>query len=100
MRDPATGKFERVAIDTDDPRVAEAQIDAAMKSGNAVWIYTKDPNVHALTELMNRAIDKPARQTKVMGMSDGPVMIKWQDEIDKRIAEGRQRAALSQKANK
>jgi len=91
MRDPATSKL--VATDTDDPRVAEAQIDAAMKSGNAVWIYTKDPNVRAITELLDRAIDKPAQQTRLTGMDDGPVLIKWQDEIDKRIAEGRQRAA-------
>jgi hypothetical protein len=30
-------------------------------SGNASWIYTKDPSVQAFTDLMNRALDKPGR---------------------------------------
>ena len=51
MRDPKTSKFERVAKDATDPKVAEAQIDAALASGNSVWIYTKDPSVQAFTEL-------------------------------------------------
>lgn len=55
LRDPKTGKFERV---TD-----EAGIDEALKSdGQAVWIYTKDPSVQAWTDLANRALDKPAEQ--------------------------------------
>ena len=43
MRDPKTGKFERL---TD-----VKQIDKALKSKNACWIYTKDPNVQAFTDL-------------------------------------------------
>ena len=43
MRDPKTGKFERL---TD-----AKQIDKALKSKNACWIYTKDPNVQAFTDL-------------------------------------------------
>jgi len=53
MRDTKTGRFERVTGDVD-------QIDEAIKSKNAYWIYTKDPNVQAFTDLMNRALDKPA----------------------------------------
>lgn len=79
MRDPKTGKFERVAKDTNDPRVAEAQIDAAIASGNAVWMYTKDPSVQAFSDLLNRALDKPAEQVKVTGENGGPVVFKWQD---------------------
>lgn len=62
MRDPKTGKFERVATTADDPAVAAAQIDAALATGNAFWIYTKDPSVQAFTDLMNRALDKPKEQ--------------------------------------
>src|SRR5215813_12526575 len=47
MRDPKTGKFERVTGDA-------KQIDKALKSKNAFWIYTKDPNVQAFTDLLNR----------------------------------------------
>src|SRR5262249_6426886 len=65
MRDPKTGKFERIAKDVDDPKVAEAQIDAALASNNAVWIYTKDPSVQAFTDLMNRALDKPTEQIQL-----------------------------------
>lgn len=72
VRDPKTGQFERI---TGSPE----QIDAALKTGNAVWIYTKDPSVQAFTDLMNRALDKPAEQMKVTGADDGPIIFKWQD---------------------
>src|SRR5215831_18818941 len=67
MRDPKTGKFERIAKDVDDPKVAEAQIDAALASNNAVWMYTKDPSIQAFTDLMNRALDKPIEQIQLSG---------------------------------
>jgi hypothetical protein len=41
MRDPQTGKFERVATDAEDSEVAAAQIDAALRTGHAFWIFTK-----------------------------------------------------------
>ena len=81
MRDPKTGKLERITGDA-------KQIDKAIKSKNACWIYTKDPNVQAFTDLMNRAIDKPAEHVQVEGA--GSITIRWQtdDEEPKRI-EGR-----------
>src|SRR5215510_215062 len=75
MRDPKTGKFERVAVDSRDPKVAEAQIDAALKSGNACWIYTKDPSVQAFTDLMNRALDKPVEAVQMQ--HSGEVRMRW-----------------------
>ena len=65
-RDPKTGKFERVTGDAE-------QIDKALKTDNACWIYTKDPNVQAFTDLMNRAIDKPMEQVQVSGADGGPL---------------------------
>lgn len=57
LRDPATGKFERVKD--------EAGIDAALKNeGEAVWIYTKDPSTAAYTDVMNRTLDKPKEQVQ------------------------------------
>jgi hypothetical protein len=74
MRDPKTGKFERITGDA-------KQIDKALKSKNAFWIYTKDPNVQAFTDLLNRAIDKPAEHIQVAG--EGSITIRWQkDEHD------------------
>ena len=69
MRDPKTGKFERVTGDA-------KQIEKALKSKNACWIYTKDPNVQAYTDLLNRAIDKPAEHVEIAG--EGSITIKWQ----------------------
>src|SRR5215475_7779730 len=70
MRDPKTGKFERITGDA-------KQIDEALKTDNAFWIYTKDPSVQAFTDLLNRAIDKPAEHVQVAG--DGsPIVIHWQ----------------------
>src|SRR5215471_9577025 len=74
MRDPKTGKFERI---TD-----VQEMDKALKTGNAVWIYTKDPNVQAFTDLLNRALDKPAEHIEI-GADRGPITIRWQrpDEV-------------------
>jgi hypothetical protein len=60
MRDPKTGNFERITGDA-------KQIDKALKSKNAFWIYTKGPNVQAFTDLLNRAIDKPAEHVEIAG---------------------------------
>ena len=75
MRDPKTGKFERVAKEATDPKVAEAQIDAALASGKSVWIYTKDPSVQVFTDLMNRALDKPTEQVQLQ--EQGAIEIRW-----------------------
>jgi hypothetical protein len=71
MRDPKTGKFERVTGGVE-------QIDEALKSNNVCWIYTKDPSVQAFTDLLNRALDKPAEQVQVAGADGGPIVIHWQ----------------------
>ena len=74
MRDPKTGKFERVTGDA-------KQIDKALKTKTAFWIYTKDPNVQAFTDLLNRCIDKPAEHVRVTG-DGGPLIIRWQRDDD------------------
>src|SRR5262249_33754103 len=83
MRDPKTGKFERITGDA-------KQIDKALKTTNAIWIYTKDPNVQAFTDLLNRALDKPAEHVSITGADDGPLVIRWQrpdDDAPKPIEE-------------
>jgi hypothetical protein len=78
-RDPSTGKFERIAGRGESPELEQAQIDTALKTGSAFWIYTKDPSMQAFTDLMNRALDKPAEQIKHTGDDSGPIIIKWRE---------------------
>ena len=80
MRDPKTGKFERITGDA-------AQIDKALKSKNACWIYTKDPNVQAFTDLLNRALDRPAEHVQIAG--EGSITIKWQTGEEPKLVEGK-----------
>ena len=70
MRDPKPGKFERITGDA-------KQVDKALKTKNAVWIYTKDPNITAFSDLLNRAFGKPTEQIQLSG-ADGPLVIRWQ----------------------
>lgn len=79
LRDPKTGKFERVKD--------EAGIDTALKSeGEAMWIYTKDPSTQAFTDLMNRTLDKPAETVNATVTVEA-------SELLARLDAGRQRAA-------
>ena len=64
------GKFVQIT----DP----VQIEVVLNSGEQdkyFYIHTKDPSVQAFTDLMNRALDKPAEQVKVTGAEDGPVEV-------------------------
>jgi len=56
------------------------QIDAACAVGaSAFQIFTQAPNVQAFSDLLNRALDKPAEQVKVTGDDGGPVefVFRW-----------------------
>ena len=76
LRDPVNGQFKRIT----DPDEIEAALNAEEAAeGKTFWIFTKDPNVQAFTDLLNRALDKPAEQLKVSGSDGGPVVFKWQD---------------------
>lgn len=73
-RDKA-GKFTKIEH--------EAEVDRLLAEGKEdedYWIFAKDPSVQAFTDLMNRALDKPAQQVKVTGPDDGPVVhvFRWQ----------------------
>src|SRR5215470_9265844 len=74
LRDPSTGQFKRIT----DPDEIEAALNAPNASeGSTYWIFSKDPNVQAFTDLLNRALDKPTDQVHVTG--DGsPSASCWQ----------------------
>lgn len=68
-RDKKTGKFIRVG---------EAMAKA--KQGDTeetIEVWEKDPSVQAFTDLMNRAIDKPAEQLQEV-QHTGSLTLKWQ----------------------
>lgn len=68
-RNKKTGKFERVKA-----------IEDVDQDENTIEVWEKDPSTQAFTDLMNRALDKPADQLKVTGADDGPVehIFRWQ----------------------
>jgi len=70
-----TGKFNKIEN--------AAEVDRLLSEGEEdrdYWIFTKDPSVQAFTDLMNRALDKPAEQVKVTGEEGGPIehVFRWQ----------------------
>src|SRR5262249_53234109 len=76
--------------DANDPQAARAQIDAALASGNAAFIYTKDPNVSAFTDLMNRALDKPVEPVQLSGGNE-PILLTIAERLNQARDRHRQR---------
>jgi hypothetical protein len=71
MRD-ATGKFTQL---TNPQQIADALNSG--DEGKYYWTFTKDPSVQAFTDLMNRALDKPAEQVQQLEHS-GTIAFRWQ----------------------
>lgn len=69
-RDRKSGKFIRVT---------EAMAKAKQGDGKeeTIEVWEKDPSVQAFTDLMNRAIDKPAEQVQQLDVQ-GTFILTWQ----------------------
>lgn len=68
-REKKTGKFIRVT---------EAMAKAKQgDSEEIIEVWEKDPSVQAFTDLMNRAIDKPAEQEQSVAVS-GTLRLTWE----------------------
>lgn len=70
-RHKTTGKFAKLT----------EELMAAIASGEnpeyeAIEVWSKDPSVQAFTDLMNRAIDKPAEQPQAVQHS-GTLVVQW-----------------------
>ena len=72
LRDPRTKEFVQVT----EPSTIQAALNKGEKD-SYYWIRTKDPNVQAFTDLMNRALGKPIDSIEVAGKSGGPIKVKW-----------------------
>ena len=69
-RDKRSGKFIRVT---------EAMARVQIGVDETIEVWEKDPSVQAFTDLLNRALDKPAEQFKVTGAEGGPLLVQWAD---------------------
>lgn len=71
VRDKTTGKFLRVRKHSAEKLNPQEEV---------IEVWEKDPSVQAFTDLMNRALDKPAEQVKLTGDDGGPVehVFRWQ----------------------
>ena len=74
-RNAKSGKFDRVT-----PAMLEAWEKDPDAMPAMIEVWDKDPSIQAFTDLMNRALDKPAEQVKVTGADDGPIehVFRWQ----------------------
>ncbi len=68
------GKFEKVSPEQLDEMLA-GQDDGSI----VLEVWHKDPSVQAFTDLLNRALDKPADHVEVTGADGGPLVVQWKD---------------------
>lgn len=66
LRDPKTGKFERL---TEPAQIAAALNADGAEEGSSYYIWAKDPSVQAFTDLLNRALDKPKEQEQDLNVN-------------------------------
>lgn len=62
LRDETTGQWIRLT----EPEQIEAALNSpGAEQGKTFWIHTKDPDVAAATDILNRAIGKPVEEVQV-----------------------------------
>lgn len=72
-RRKAGGKFEKVS-----PEMLETMLAGQDDETVVLEVWDKDPSVQAFTDLLNRALDKPADHVEVTGSEGGPLVIRWE----------------------
>jgi hypothetical protein len=81
VREKKSGKFIKRITDPEQEIVLDDEREIAE-------IWAKDPSVQAFTDLMNRALDKPAEQEQTLNLKM-PAM----EAVLARLAQGRERVA-------
>jgi hypothetical protein len=74
-RDKKSGKFIRVTETMAKARLSQPDAE----QDDIIEVWEKDPSVHAFTDLMNRALDKPKEQEQAIDLQT-KVTIRWLDE--------------------
>lgn len=64
LRDPETGQWVRL---TEQEQIEAALNAEGAEEGKTFWIHTKDPDVQAAADLLNRAIGKPIEEVSLEG---------------------------------
>lgn len=62
LRDPENGQWVRL---TSQEQIEEALNAPGAEEGKTFWIHTKDPDVQAASDLLNRAIGKPVEEVDI-----------------------------------
>jgi hypothetical protein len=78
-RDPKTGKFMPVTEKSQVP--------------NAIEVWSHPPSTQAFTDLMNRALDKPAEQVQEIKLTGEVTVIERLQAARKRLADAKGRAS-------
>ncbi len=66
LRDPESGQWRRLT-DPDEIQAALNHPNAA--HGSTYFIHTKDPDVPAITDILNRCMDKPKEQEQTVDVN-------------------------------
>ena len=89
-RDKKGGKFTKVTAEDAEDVFAREELSAA-DGGVYIEVWEKEPSVQAFTDLMNRAIDKPAETINAA--------VTVSTKIEDRIKAGRDRLAKVKRGN-
>ena len=72
LRDPKTGRFERL---TDVEQIQAALNADGAEEGSSYYVWTKDPSVQSFTDLLNRTLDKPKEQEQEIKLTGDDALI-------------------------
>jgi hypothetical protein len=78
-RHKTTGKFAKLTEE-----LATAITEGTNPDYETIEVWAKDPSVQAFTDLMNRAIDKPAEQEQAVAVS-GELVISWKKSVSPNV---------------
>ena len=77
LRDESNGQWIRLT----EPEQIETALNAkGAEEGKTYWIHTKDPDVQAAADILNRAIGKPVEE--VQAEVKGGLVIRWKSKED------------------
>ena len=72
LRDESNGQWIRL---TEPEQIEQALNAKGAEEGKTYWIHTKDPDVQAAADLLNRSIGKPIEEVQVDGTMK--TVIEW-----------------------
>lgn len=80
LRDPETGQWVRL---TEQEQIEAALNAEGAEQGTTFWIHTKDPDVQAAADLLNRAIGKPVEEIQMEVTTNEPLAARMKQARDR-----------------